>query len=217
METRTYKLGDKTREYTVYFIEGRNTPAIEEPEAMGLALWAGCKTFTIEGVESVEDAMFYTKAQVERAKQDGMPLPERANRYIVRYSCLGPDGKYYEDLGNAAPDNVSMSTMRVYTPELAAKRARVRVAIFSLGLKGLNADIEFPEDDTALADKVKEAAEFLKLLKVKFEDAGVDRTRRAELLKELGMMDKLNKGLLTDDDKNVIINAIVELGEKQNG
>jgi hypothetical protein len=142
--------------YKVYFTKDRARPAIEEEECLRLAIAAGCVQFVIsKPIQAVEDFMYYSSES--QLKKWGEKYP-KAIRYIAYCSCFGADGALYEDSANAAPDNVDM--IKNYCVEMATKRARVRCAILALGLKGLNADIEFPDADGAAADLVEQKVEF---------------------------------------------------------
>ena len=197
-EEWTYATKDgKEIKYKVYYIEGRDSPAIEESECLNLAFQAGCHSFRVSRpVQAFDDIMFYSsKAQ---QKKFGIIAP-RANRYVAYCECIGFDDKGYEALGNAAPDNVDM--VKNYLPEMAMKRARVRCAILALGLKGLNADVEFADQDKTYgaspseqnaAEVLAKKAERLKKIKELFDEMGLTKTKedlkkKKELLEECGI------------------------------
>ena len=128
--------------FTVYFIEGRDTPAVEEKEIVRLSYEVGITGLHVtQPMDVYEDNMFYEKSQMKFFEK----FP-RSNRYIAYAGCYDSDGILYSSEGSAAPDNVPM--LKNYLPEMAAKRARVRAMILALGLKELNADIEFPDFDS---------------------------------------------------------------------
>ncbi len=222
-ETRTYTRTDgQTKDYEVYFVESRDSAAIEESEILTLGMWAGCKEFIIsKPTQAVEDNMFWADKQFDRAKRDGITLPARGIRYIAYCSCMGPDGSYYEDSGNAAADNIDMRPMRVYAPELATKRARVRCVILALGLKGLNADVEFPDQDKADASakevkkSVKALDDFIEKLKITFKEAKIPAADRENVLEELGMNKPLNQ--LTEEEKSELLVKIANYNKNDDG
>lgn len=139
-EKRIYEFGTKKIEYEVYYVDDRATPAIEQAEALRLAKEAGVHSIKVsKPIQAIADNMFYPKDMLNK------PNIGKSIRYIAYVSCIGPDGNEYEDLASAAPDNVDM--LRCYMPEMAVKRARVRAVLLALGLKDLNADIEFVDGD----------------------------------------------------------------------
>jgi hypothetical protein len=199
-EEREYlTLDGKKVPYKVYFIEGRDTPAIEEGEILALAGKAGVHSIQIsKPIQAFNDVMFYVGAQftkygmptIEDRQGNSKPNPTytpNANRYVAYVSCVGADGHMYEDGASAAPDNVDM--LKNYSPEMAFKRARVRAVILALGLKGLNADIEFSDADSIAEVKEKDDAELvakkkeaLKGIQALFTELGISDANDEEAL-----------------------------------
>lgn len=219
-ETRTYVRADKAeREYKVYYIEGRDTPAIEEAEIVALAIWAGCKDFIVsKPIQAVQDNMFYASYLVKKAEKEGEFIPKTSMRYIAYYSVTGPDGNYYEEMGSAGADNIQMSTMKSYAPELASKRARVRACILALNMKGLNADIEFPDGDSGdhsskdlAKDNVEETATFIKDMQTAFEKAKIPVKQRADFVRKT-IPDKEHPSLFTKEEQAKLLEAINNYG-----
>jgi hypothetical protein len=227
-EERIYKCSDgREVKYKVYFTQGRGTPAIEEGECVRLAQEVGCSGLCVsKAVQAFEDNMFYAGKQkttfgepkILDGPQKGEDNPNytpTSMRYIAFAECTGPDGKVYEDLGSAAPDNVEM--LKMYLPEMAVKRARVRCLILALGLKGLNADAEFPDAggtpesavDSATAEKIVEArTEKLSRIQAQFKELGLEKTdedltKKKALLKECGITVPHNKMSVEELDKFV--------------
>jgi hypothetical protein len=228
-EERTYKTSDgKEIKYTVYFTEGRGTPAIEEGECLRLALDAGCHSLTVpKPVQAFEDAMYYMGRQKESF---GKSNP-RSLRFVAYAQCIGPDGNEYEDCASAAPDNVEM--LKNYLPEMAMKRARVRCLILALGLKGLNADVEFPDQDKAdyngspsdrqAAEVLAKKAERLSKIQELFDALGLtksksDLEKKRNLLAECGIDSPHNKMTVPEMDKFIeFLTGKVREGADENG
>jgi hypothetical protein len=141
---RKTTINGKEVEYEVYRRE--NTWVIEEDNALHLAAAAGLHDPKVVSLEAHPDHMHYGHSanpkREQQLAQKRTELPE-ATRWVCRYQWTKADGTSVEDVANAAPDNVDMSTMLGYLPEMATKRARVRSALLGLGMKDLNADIEF--------------------------------------------------------------------------
>jgi len=179
-ESRTYRTTDgRDLSYTVYYIEGRNRPAIEEEEALKLATDAGCHSFEVVSIQAFEDNMFFASDTQIRKYQEKYPT---SIRYVAICRCIGPDGMPYEDTGNGAPDNIDM--VKNYCPEMAVKRARVRSVILALGIKGINADAEFPDNDNAALESLEEQARLkseikkqLTALKIGDDEAGITQKK----------------------------------------
>lgn len=219
-ETRVYNhpLTGDTYEYTVYFVEDRDSAAIEESETIKLGLWAGCKDLHVsKPIQVAEDRMFWQDWQVKKNPD----LPKAANRYIAYYGCTGPDGNFYEDIGSAAPDNIQMNTMRTYEPEMAIKRARVRCILLALGLKDLNADVEFPDGDKNVAkENVEETTKFLKDLSNIFDAKNVPQDSRKEILGQLKNdldIKTTNVSLLSDKDRKKLLDALTKYNVDEAG
>jgi hypothetical protein len=196
-EDREYKtIEGKSIPYKVYYTKGRATAAIEEGECVRLAMEAGCYNIHIsKPISAFEDDMYYM-SETQYAKFG--KTHARSMRYIAYVKCTGPDGREYEDVGSAAPDNVDM--LKSYLPEMAVKRARVRCLILALGLKGLNADAEFPEggQGTATVDTVEQKVEQKKTIKNLFDAMGLKSDEEGLSKKKQLIEDCFGKAIATN-------------------
>lgn len=218
-EKRVYRTAKgKEIEYTVYYVEDRPTPAIEQAEALRLAEEAGVHSITVsKPIQCFKDYMYYMPEDMsvdEHFKKEhavGM-------RYIAYASCVGPDGNVYEDIGSAAPDNVQ--SLRCYLPEMAIKRARVRAVLLALWLKDLNADIEFVDQDIShkREDEQEDIQKINKLLLVRQELArlGLEKaTKKAKEAKKILIMKCLGEvkspSEFSDEDYDKLLAFLKEI------
>ncbi|MFA5238317.1 MAG: hypothetical protein WC476_01240 [Phycisphaerae bacterium] len=196
-EERVYKVGTKECKYQVYFSKrmSRKKPAIELNEVEKLSDFAGLKNWTIKWINAYEDFMFYSSDN--QRKEFGEKYP-RGMRFICCAGVQDKDGNLFEAIGSASPDSVDL--LKNYTPELAEKRAKVRVALDALGLHDLNAGIEFSDTDSPNnSDDSKQT-----------EQVEQDYDEREKLFDEMSKL-KLELGWDNDTFKRFL--AEIELGK----
>ena len=124
-------------EYQVYVQNGKEN--IQEAEAIRLADRVGITSMQVEEIKPVKDRLYFCE---NNQSQEVETKPE-GTRYVATGSCVDEQGKAWRTVGSAAPDSLDYNFWR-YAPEMAAKRAMVRVILRALKLTDLNADIEMP-------------------------------------------------------------------------
>jgi uncharacterized protein (DUF3820 family) len=130
----------------VYEREGREI--VPEDSVIKLGEHFGLHSVQTEIVAYPEVVMTYGQPRDESAKRRVAGMESkypRSTRYIARTTVQDKGGHTWGDVGSAAVDSISMSTLWAYAPEIACKRSRVRAYLLALGLKDLNADVEFPD------------------------------------------------------------------------
>jgi hypothetical protein len=130
----------------VYEREGREI--VPEDSVIKLGEHFGLHSVQTEIVAYPDVVMTFGQPRDESAKRRVAGMESkypRSTRYIARTMVTDKDGHTWGDCGSAAVDSISMSTLWAYAPEIACKRSRVRAYLLALGLKDLNADVEFPD------------------------------------------------------------------------
>ena len=130
----------------VYEREGREI--VPEDSVLKLGEQFGLNSVRTEIVAYPEVVMTFGQPRDDYAKkrvaEQENKFP-RSTRYIAKTTLKDKDGNEWSDCASAGVDSIAMSTLWAYAPEIACKRSRVRAYLLALGLKDLNADVEFPD------------------------------------------------------------------------
>jgi len=125
------------QEYELQTYKSHGKDILYESSVVDLAFELGFHSLCIESI---------TPFNEHRARKNEEGTQQKLTpRYVAVASCIDAQGRKWTDVGSAGDDSLDTSYIRPYAPEMAAKRARVRVILLALNLKGYNADVEFSD------------------------------------------------------------------------
>lgn len=135
---KTMQVNGEDVSFLVYVLPGSRQEVIRASEALRLADRCGIHSIKIERLEAVQDNFYFVGNDYDKWGKKY----QRGIRYVATASCKDNKGNTWQMIGSAGPDTLEYPFWR-YAPEMASKRAIVRVILKALGLNEVNADIEF--------------------------------------------------------------------------